>query len=248
MSQKRRLKQYQGEMESRGDEMRPLFALLGVFILVVIAGVVLFLATLNKETPAEREATLPKEVTHVEETEVVVSSPPAERVNAVVVRPEGVSESAAPTTVVVSPTASGSAATKSAPTVSSAVVEVAVLKKFLFTDGGLETSQNRVIRTQGEWTEFVRGLSAPLPEGVAFDAARQMAVVIFLGERPTAGYGVVVEGVRQVAGVIEVRYRVVSPGEGEVVAQVITRPGVILLLNRTDCPVRFVTEEGHSPL
>lgn len=80
----------------------------------------------------------------------------------------------------------------------------------------------------------------PLPE-------EAMAVGIFLGPRPTAGYGVrLVDVFAEVTQVVAV-YEKTVPGPDEMVAQVITAPYAIQLMRAHDLPVRFLPLEWWGP-
>lgn len=53
-------------------------------------------------------------------------------------------------------------------------------------------------------------------------------VLIALGERPTAGYQVAVDAVRETSGRVQVEYREVAPAKGAMVAQVLTYPWIAI--------------------
>ena len=72
----------------------------------------------------------------------------------------------------------------------------------------------------------------PLPD----DA---IAVGVFLGARPTAGYQVTVTQARETASDITVLYREVPPAAGATTAQILTSPYVIELLPQSTLPVNY---------
>ncbi|MHB0939387.1 MAG: protease complex subunit PrcB family protein [Armatimonadota bacterium] len=99
--------------------------------------------------------------------------------------------------------------------------------------------QTRVIRTAAEWQTFwtsTFGTTQPVPQ---IDFTRNMAAVVLIGQRPTAGYNVLITGADDVANRIEVRYRVTSPNPGDPVAQVITSPYSIAILPASNQAVAF---------
>lgn len=99
--------------------------------------------------------------------------------------------------------------------------------------------QTRVIRTAVEWQAFwtnTIGTNQPAP---AIDFNRNMAAVVMLGQRPTAGYSVIITGAEDVGNRIEVRYRATAPRPGDPVAQVITSPYSIAILPATTQAVAF---------
>jgi len=99
--------------------------------------------------------------------------------------------------------------------------------------------QTRVIRTATEWQTFwtnTFGTTQPVPQ---IDFNRNMAAVVLLGQRPTAGYNVIITGAEDVGNRIEVRYRATAPNPGDPVAQVITSPYSIAILPATNQAVAF---------
>ena len=80
-----------------------------------------------------------------------------------------------------------------------------------------------VIRTQGEWDALWRE-HMPSRQREAIDFSKEMVVGVFLGSRPTAGYGVAIESAVEADGVLHVRYRETSPARDAMTAQVITFP------------------------
>jgi hypothetical protein len=66
-----------------------------------------------------------------------------------------------------------------------------------------------------------------------------MAVGIFLGERPTAGYAVHVVGTRMDADTLVVEFREQAPPDAADNPAVQTTPYVVVGVRRHDGPVRF---------
>ena len=87
----------------------------------------------------------------------------------------------------------------------------------------IEAPRQVTVRSAAEWGALWKenGATAPLP---AVDFSREMVVGVFLGTRPTAGYGV--EIVRAVgnSGAFVVEYVETRPSRDTITAQVLTAP------------------------
>lgn len=92
-----------------------------------------------------------------------------------------------------------------------------------------------VLRYPAEWTHFWQQVEQPPPRSL--DLAREMAVVIFLGSKSTAGYSAEVRWIEERNGKLIVNYQEQSPAPGAMVAQVLTSPWVIAIVARSDLPV-----------
>ena len=75
----------------------------------------------------------------------------------------------------------------------------------------------------------------PLPE-------EAMAVAVFLGARPTAGYQVTITDVLESPSEITVQYRETPPAPGATTAQILTAPYVVELVPLSSLPVSFDTD------
>ena len=78
-------------------------------------------------------------------------------------------------------------------------------------------------RTEAEWTAFWRQHAATRPQPPV-DFSREMEVGVFVGSRPTAGYGVEIVGTRVDQQALVVQFRESRPGRGAVAAQMVTSP------------------------
>ena len=109
----------------------------------------------------------------------------------------------------------------------------------------VDEARQVVVRTAAEWERLwtAHADGRPRPD---VDFARDMIVAVFLGSRPTAGYGVAIAGVRHGQGETVVEYRETRPGPGRMTAQVITSPYDIVAIPKVEGPVRFeaVKDEG----
>jgi hypothetical protein len=68
-----------------------------------------------------------------------------------------------------------------------------------------------------------------------------MAVGIFLGTRPTGGYGIVILSAKEEQGVFVVRYREIKIED--FATQALTTPYLIKLFPQTDLPVTFKKDD-----
>ena len=97
-------------------------------------------------------------------------------------------------------------------------------------------------RTDAEWTALWRE-HAPGRPAPAVDFLREMVLGVFLGNRPTPGYGVEIFGTRLQGAELVVQFRETPPPPGRILAQLITSPFVIVARPLHQGPVRF--EKGQ---
>lgn len=98
------------------------------------------------------------------------------------------------------------------------------------------TDMRVTARDQRDW-DILWQLVGREPPGALPDGA--MAVGIFLGTRPTAGYSVEFVGTSETPDQITVEWREQTPGPDQMLAQVVTAPWTIQLLPATDRAVGF---------
>lgn len=86
--------------------------------------------------------------------------------------------------------------------------------------------------TQGEWAAIWRkhALDKPPPK---VDFTTRTVVAIFLGSRPTAGYGIEIIGTRKEGDAVIVEWAEVRPTAGVLLAQVLTSPALIASIPKT---------------
>ena len=103
---------------------------------------------------------------------------------------------------------------------------------------GIDRPQQSVAKTAAEfqtlWQQHAPG--RPMP---SVDFAKTMVVAVFLGSRPTGGFGVEITGVRTEGDATIVRWSERKPAPGQMASQVITAPSFIATVPRRDGPVRF---------
>lgn len=102
----------------------------------------------------------------------------------------------------------------------------------------IEDAKEAVAQTATEWAVLWKSHagSEPLP---AVDFSQRMVVAVFLGARPTAGYGVELKATRIENGVLVVEYIERRPGAGDIAAQILTSPYQIATVPRHAGAVRF---------
>ena len=89
-----------------------------------------------------------------------------------------------------------------------------------------------VVRTAAEWDALWRS-HLPTRQPAALDFSREMVVGVFLGSRPTPGYGVTIVSASEEGNVLRVRYRETSPPPDAILAQVITFPYQIVAIPKS---------------
>ncbi|MFN3476701.1 MAG: protease complex subunit PrcB family protein, partial [Candidatus Methylomirabilales bacterium] len=72
------------------------------------------------------------------------------------------------------------------------------------------------------------------------DFAQEMAIAVFRGEQPTAGFGLEIQKLEEKGGNLYLYVQEASPAPGSAVLQVLTQPYHIIKLERKDIPVRIV--------
>ncbi len=100
------------------------------------------------------------------------------------------------------------------------------------TQSRIEERREQAVANTAEWRALWTEHAAQreLPD---VDFARELVVAVFLGMRPTSGYGVeIVDAGSEPSGVPVVRYRETRPGPDMITAQVITAPFHIAAIER----------------
>ena len=102
----------------------------------------------------------------------------------------------------------------------------------------IEAPRQVTVRSPAEWAALWKenGATAPLP---AVDFSREMVVGVFLGTRPTAGYGV--EIIRAVgnSGGLTVEYVETRPSRDTITAQILTAPYHLATIPKREGTVTF---------
>jgi hypothetical protein len=104
---------------------------------------------------------------------------------------------------------------------------------------GLEQARNVVVRMPDEWkvlcAQYAEGRKCP-----AVDFSRSTVVGVFLGTRPTAGYAAEITRVERDGDTLVVTWREKKPGPGEMAAQMMTMPYLLVTVDRFAGPITFV--------
>jgi hypothetical protein len=102
----------------------------------------------------------------------------------------------------------------------------------------LEEPRQAVARTETEWAQLWRqhAGAAPLPP---VDFTSRTVVAVFLGTRPTAGFGVEITGTRQDGATLVVQWRERRPGPDRMTAQVLTTPAHLASIPAASGEIRF---------
>jgi hypothetical protein len=79
------------------------------------------------------------------------------------------------------------------------------------------------------------------------DFTKSMAIALFLGQKPSGGYGVAIESVRVVNGDIQVAVRRMSPPPGAPVTMALTSPYHVVVVARHDGQVKLLDAKPRVP-
>jgi hypothetical protein len=122
-----------------------------------------------------------------------------------------------------------------------------------------KTGFRLVIKNRDEFTDFWKRLLAPVPPDKwvplpEVDFSKEMVVVAAMGERPSSGYAVIIDGACKVDGQVEVFVSNLEGGVscGEQLA-VVTAPADAVRIPQTELPIVFREiqvgcNEWHTPL
>ena len=111
----------------------------------------------------------------------------------------------------------------------------------------VENPREVVVRTLPEWEALWKSHAGPQP-APAVDFSTSLVAAVFLGTRPTAGFGVEISGTRRENDALVVEYVERAPAPDAIVAQILTSPFHVVKLPRFDGPVRFrETAAGGKP-
>jgi hypothetical protein len=103
---------------------------------------------------------------------------------------------------------------------------------------GIDEPRQVTIRSPAEWSALweENGAGTPLP---AVDFRSEMVAGVFLGTRPTAGYGVEIVRAVSNSDTMVVEFVETMPSHDAVTAQIITAPYHLVAIPRHDGPVTF---------
>jgi hypothetical protein len=103
---------------------------------------------------------------------------------------------------------------------------------------GIDTPQQSVVRTPAEFEALWRkhAPSQPMP---TVDFSKQMVLAVFLGSRPSGGFGVQITGVQASGKDLVVQWVEMRPAPGMAAATVMTAPAHLVAVPQSEGAVRF---------
>lgn len=119
-----------------------------------------------------------------------------------------------------------------------------VIEQWQGLSGGGEAAGTHLLRSTAEWQAFWRQVDKPVPRPL--DSARELAVVVALGQRRTAGYRAEIVGSYPAGDAWVIEYREHKPEPGMMLAQMITEPWAVTIVPRTDRSVTARRLEDSS--
>ena len=102
----------------------------------------------------------------------------------------------------------------------------------------IEEPRQVVVRTAAEWQALWKEHDAQRA-APAVDFAQSSVVAVFLGTRPTAGFGVDITAVKTEGSRAVVEYREQRPPRDALTAQILTSPFHIVRVARASGPIEF---------
>ena len=106
------------------------------------------------------------------------------------------------------------------------------------SSSNIDSSRQAVARSAAEWSALwkAHNFEKPAP---ALDFGKEMAVAVFMGSRPTAGFSVEIVSAEVRNGALVVSYRETSPRPDAIAAQVLTFPYHIVAVPNHAGEVKF---------
>ena len=103
---------------------------------------------------------------------------------------------------------------------------------------GIQTTRREVVRTATVWNALwaAHASGRPAPE---VDFSRDMVVAMFAGSRPSAGYSIEIVSVERENGALTVKFRESAPPSDAMVAEVLTSPFHLAVVQRAQGQARF---------
>jgi hypothetical protein len=106
------------------------------------------------------------------------------------------------------------------------------------TDSQIEEPHQLTARSAEAWAKLWREHAGERARP-SVDLSRDMVVGVFLGSRPTAGFGVQIVSARVDHGALVVQYRETRPPGDSITAQVLTSPYQLVTLPKRAGEIRF---------
>lgn len=110
-------------------------------------------------------------------------------------------------------------------------------------ESGIDSPRHAAARTGAEWTALWKAhhVERPAPP---VDFTTEMVIAVFLGTRPSAGYGVEIVSAAERDETVVVTFRETKPAPGAVTAQILTSPYHIAAVPASRAPIVFRKLEG----
>jgi hypothetical protein len=103
---------------------------------------------------------------------------------------------------------------------------------------GMAAPRQAVARSHEEWQALWQA-HAPGTSAPPVDFSREMVAAVWLGPRPSSGYGVEIVAAAAEGPGVSVAYQERAPGPGTMTAQVLTSPFHAVRMERGEGPVVF---------
>jgi len=87
----------------------------------------------------------------------------------------------------------------------------------------MDDARQVAVKTEADWKALWQQHSPDRPRP-SVDFTKEIVLGVFLGSRPTAGYGLEIVGTTETGGTLVVRYKQSMPPRGMMTAQVLTSP------------------------
>lgn len=103
----------------------------------------------------------------------------------------------------------------------------------------VDSPRQAVARNEKEFAALWLAHAGPAKPAPKVDFAKRTVVAVFLGSRPTAGFGVDLTGTRQNGKALVIEWRESTPDRDSMVAQVLTSPAHLASIPRFDGEITF---------
>ena len=110
------------------------------------------------------------------------------------------------------------------------------------TSSGYQEQAALVIRSEERWREVWeqhRAVTMPPPSPPQIDLDQEMVIAVFLGARPTGGFGIEIKRITQRGQALRVLVEETAPDPKALVTQALTFPSHLVRIRRFVLPVEF---------
>ena len=123
------------------------------------------------------------------------------------------------------------------------IVNYEILEQGTYT--GVKDSFAKVLTNQKDWEDLWKkhvSVLVPQPPVPEVDFDSYVVAAIFLGEKRTSGYQIVLKEIAAEANNVMVRYRTTDPPENSFTLQVLTQPHLLLKIEKPKGTVQLIKE------